>query len=69
MEDFGKQKEFGNETEIMRAIGKAQTIKEMNVLRVATVKFLKGQHGKEILTKWQKKYWNLKNCSACGHSL
>lgn len=58
-----------SENEILVRIEKATTVEEMNILRTNCVSFLRKPRGKEILLAWQKKYWQLKNCPACGHSL
>lgn len=65
----GKQIEGLTEDEILIKIQQATTIKEMNELRINSVKFLGNLRGREILESWQKKYWLLKNCPTCGHSL
>lgn len=50
--------------EIHQKISEATTLKQINELRMACVKLMKKD--KSVLTKWQKKYWSLKNCPTCG---
>lgn len=63
---FGKQITGLSAEDLLEKILRASTIKEMNSLRENAVAFLKDIRGREILEKWQKKYWSLKTCQTCG---
>lgn len=58
------QIEITDKSEILKAIGNAKNINDMNKLRMSCVKI----NDTEVLKSWQKKYWDLKQCPTCGKS-
>lgn len=69
MNDYAKrlmdmQTEVDDIEELHQKIFEASTLKQINEIRMACVKLMKKD--KSILKKWQKKFWSLKNCPACG---
>lgn len=60
------QVEVGSIDELRERIQKATTVKQMNEIRDACVKFIESDHS--ILKEWQEKYWSLKNCPTCGQT-
>ena len=64
---YKKQLEITDPDEMRHKIESATTIRQMNELRMSCVELMK--ESPDILKKWQDKYWSLKNCPTCGHSL
>ena len=64
---YEEQRSIEDVGEMFEAIEQAETVTEMNTLRVACVDLMK--QDKNVLLTWQKKYWSLKNCSSCGQSM
>ena len=59
---YPNQKEFNNICDYGDAIRNAKSLKELNCLRNAGVKF----RDVPLLKLWQERYWAFKKCSGCA---
>ena len=59
---YPNQKEFDNKSDYESAIKTAKSIKALNQLRMAGVKF----RDQELLKLWQDRFWAFKKCPNCA---
>ncbi len=59
---YEKQIEVLDIGELAIMIGKCESVREINELRLTTVK----TQNVLVMKLWQEKFWSLKNCPTCG---